>query len=140
MRFRRVPGQIAKNLPRSSKLLGITHGFIFPALLVITFFNMPCWQSCSKSVLLFNEQPRTTYTSELGIQRPSKGFEIVPKKTAAIYSNFCNLDHFPVIELFRLLKRGHCGRGGRVGRPHSAMFASLRPADVPMRLGPARCL
>ena len=28
MRFRRVPGQIAKNLPRSSKLLGLTHEFI----------------------------------------------------------------------------------------------------------------
>ena len=28
MRFPRVPGQIAKNSPRSSKLLGITHEFI----------------------------------------------------------------------------------------------------------------
>ena len=29
MRFPRVPGQIAKNSQRSSKLLGITHEFIF---------------------------------------------------------------------------------------------------------------
>ena len=29
MRFQEVPGQMAKILPRSSKLLGITHEFIF---------------------------------------------------------------------------------------------------------------
>ena len=29
MRFQQVPGQMAKILPRSSKLLGITHEFIF---------------------------------------------------------------------------------------------------------------
>ena len=46
MRFTTVPGQIAKNSPRSSKLLGVTHEFIFLAKMSISgyknFDQPPC--------------------------------------------------------------------------------------------------
>ena len=50
MRFQKVPGQMAKNLPRSSKMLGITHEFI-PNLFYShdDKFNVPHHSSISSS-------------------------------------------------------------------------------------------